>query len=48
MLTSAEYLSNFVTTEYNTLLGRAPSGSKVGFWIGALQAGRRRSKQSPR
>ena len=41
-LTSAEYRTDFIVSEYQTLLGRSPSmgtGSEVAFWLGQLAAG---------
>ncbi len=38
-VTSAEYRTDFITTEYQTLLGRAPGASEVTFWLGSLGAG---------
>ena len=41
-LTSTEYRTDFITTEYQTLLGRNPTtgpNSEVNFWLGALAAG---------
>ena len=38
-LTSPEYRTDFIQSEYNALLGRAASANEVAFWLGDFKAG---------